>query len=250
MTILPGSFGLTGVKLSRLFPCAPNGRHVLLLHGVHSSANLSPRNKFRHLAILLAQRGMTPWLCETSRKVANHDAYIDDIPRWIEDAFRGKNFQNEFDDCAAALEHVLQARPASLWIWGFSLGGITALALACRAVAPVPDKVIVSGTGLISLPHIENTMMDLPILSTLRETINAEMLDGLKAREAVSFRGANDHVFSEAACRDLLAKLPLPNENKRFYTIEGADHSLKTRNGKHDPKIMDEMLSLLCQDEA
>ncbi|MEG1603819.1 MAG: hypothetical protein RR340_09430 [Cloacibacillus sp.] len=140
VTILPGSFGLTGVKLSRLFPCAPNGRHVLLLHGVHSSANLSPRNKFRHLAILLAQRGMTPWLCETSRKVANHDAYIDDIPRWIEDAFRGKNFQNEFDDCAAALEHVLQARPASLWIWGSPLAGSPRSRLPAALLRPCPTR--------------------------------------------------------------------------------------------------------------
>lgn len=242
---LPGSFGTSGVKLSRLLTEAEARVHVLLLHGVHSSANLNPSNKFKHLAELLAARGIAPWLCETSRKRSDIENYRDDLPSWIRDAFDGKTFQNELDDCAAALDRVQQEKPASLWIWGFSLGGITALALCCRNICPTPDKVILSGTGLVSMPHAEETMMGLPILSTLRTTITPEMLDDVKAREAISFRGSGDLIFSEEACRSLLAQLPIPADRKRFINIEGADHSLKTRNGRHDSKIMDEMLSFL-----
>lgn len=242
---LPGSFGTSDVKLSRLFPEAEARAHVLLLHGVHSSANLHKSNKFRHLAEILAGNGMMPWLCETSRKRSDVENYRDDLAGWISDAFDGKTFQNELDDCTAALVRVLEEKPENLWIWGFSLGGITALALCRRAIYPVPQKVIMSGTGLVSMPHAEATMMGLPILSTLRSTICPEMLSAVKAREAVSFRGSGDIIFSEAACRSLLSQLPLPEERKRFKTIEGADHSLKNRNGRHDSKIMDEMLSFL-----
>ena len=243
-TILPGSFGARQVKLSRLYPEAANGVHVLLLHGVHSSANLSPYTKFRHLACILAERGFTPWLCETSRRAANREDYCDDVGGWIMEAFRGKSFRNELDDCAAALRHVESQSPPELWIWGFSLGGIIALALACGEGYAV-GKVILSGTGLVSMPEAERTMMPLPILSTLRESVDTEMLNDIRAREAVAFRGSNDAIFSDAACRSLLEAINIPRENKRYYVIEGADHSMKMRNGRHDSKIMDEMLSLL-----
>ncbi|EHL69542.1 alpha/beta hydrolase [Cloacibacillus evryensis] len=244
VTILPGSFGTREVKLSRLYPETENGTHVLLLHGVHSSANLSAHNKFRHLACILAERGFTPWLCETSRRPVDREDYNDNIAGWAMDAFRGKNFKNELDDCAAALCHVESLSPAKLWIWGFSLGGIIALALACGSGAPI-EKVIVSGTGLVSMPEAERTMMSLPILSTLRETIDPDMLDDVRAKEAVAFRGTNDGIFSDAACRSLLAAINIPEENKKYLVIEGADHSMKMRNGRHDSKIMDEMLSML-----
>ena len=58
ITVLPSAFGDTGVRVSRLFPDRPDGTHALLLHGVHSSANLGHRNKFRHLAEILAARGV------------------------------------------------------------------------------------------------------------------------------------------------------------------------------------------------
>ncbi|MDO5116340.1 MAG: alpha/beta fold hydrolase [Synergistaceae bacterium] len=241
---LPGSFGSRQVKLSRLFPEREDGTHVLLLHGVHSSANLSPRNKFRHLACILAERGYVPWLCETSRRQANREDYSDDLAGWIMAAFNGKSFRNELDDCAAALRHVAAQIPGRLWLWGFSLGGIIALALACGGEYDI-EKLILSGTGLVSMPEAERTMMKLPILSTLRETIDPAMLNSIRAEEATAFRGSNDEIFSEASCRSLLAAINLPPEKKKFFAIEGADHSLKMRRGRHDSKIMDEMLSLL-----
>ena len=88
-------------------------------------------------------------------------------------------------------------------------------------------------------------MMPLPILSTLRETIDPAMLEKVRAKAAVAFRGTNDGIFSEAACRSLLEAINIPKENKKYFILEGADHSMKMRNGRHDSKIMDEMLSLL-----
>ena len=67
----------------------------------------------------------------------------------------------------------------------------------------------------------------------------------VRAGEVFAFRGTEDAVFTEEACRSLLGSIKIPDERKKFYAIEGADHSLKTRRGKHDPQIMDEMLSLM-----
>ena len=214
ITVLPSAFGDTGVRVSRLFPDRPDGTHALLLHGVHSSANLGHRNKFRHLAEILAAR------------------------------FGGKTFGEEHDDCLAALRLVLERKPAKLWIWGFSLGGIIALLLACRPEVRA-DRLVLSGTGLTATPEAESVMMPMPVLSTLRSTVAPDMVDRVRAGEAFAFRGTEDAVFTEEACRSLLGSIKIPEERKKFYAIEGADHSLKTRGGKYDPLIMDEMLSLM-----
>ena len=243
ITVLPSAFGDTGVRVSRLFPDRPDGTHALLLHGVHSSANLGHRNKFRHLAEILAARGITPWLCETSRVSVSREE-CDEPLAWIEESFGGKTFGEEHDDCLAALRLVLERKPAKLWIWGFSLGGIIALLLACRPEVRA-DRLILSGTGLTATPEAESVMMPMPVLSTLRSTVAPDMVDRVRAGEAFAFRGTEDAVFTEEACRSLLSSIKIPEERKKFYAIEGADHSLKTRGGKYDPLIMDEMLSLM-----
>ena len=115
ITTLPSAFGDTGVRVSRLFPDKPDGTHALLLHGVHSSANLGHRNKFRHLAEILAARGVTPWLCETGRVSVSREE-CDEPLAWIEESFGGKTFGEEHDDCLAALNLVLAQKPAKLWI--------------------------------------------------------------------------------------------------------------------------------------
>lgn len=244
ITTLPSAFGDTGVRVSRLFPDSPDGTHALLLHGVHSSANLGHRNKFRHLAEILAARGVTPWLCETGRVSVSREECGDQPLAWIEESFGGKTFGEEHDDCLAALNLVLAQKPAKLWIWGFSLGGIIALLLACLPDVHA-DRLILSGTGLTATPEAESLMMPMPILSTLRSTVAPDMVDRVRAGEVFAFRGTEDAVFTEEACRSLLGSIKIPDERKKFYAIEGADHSLKTRRGKHDPQIMDEMLSLM-----
>ena len=51
---LKGTFGDGEVFLCRCDPPSFNGVNVVLLHGVHSSANITHHNKFRHLADALA----------------------------------------------------------------------------------------------------------------------------------------------------------------------------------------------------
>ena len=244
ITVLPSAFGATGVRVSRLFPEEPDGTHALLLHGVHSSANLGHRNKFRHLAEILAARGVTPWLCETSRVSVSREECGDQPLAWIEESFGGKTFGEEHDDCLAALDLALAQKPAKFWVWGFSLGGIIALLLACRSDVRI-DRLVLSGTGLTATPEAENIMMPMPILSTLRSTVEPDMVSRVRAGEVFAFRGTEDAVFTEEACRSLLGSIKIPDGRKKFYAIEGADHSLKTRGGKYDPLIMDEMLSLM-----
>ncbi len=243
-TVLPSPFGDTGVRVSRLFPPAPNGTHALLLHGVHSSANLGHRNKFRHLAEILARRGVTPWLCETSRVAVSREECEVEPLAWIEESFGGKTFGEEHDDCLSALRLVMEEKPSSLWIWGFSLGGIIALLLARRSDVRV-DRLILSGTALVSMPEVEKVMMPMPVLSTLRSTVATDMVDDVRAGEMFAFRGTEDAVFSEEASRSLLGAVKIPESRKKFFVIDGADHSFKIRGGKYDPSIMDEMLFLM-----
>lgn len=246
--ILAGAYGDKEVHLCCCVPEDANGVNIVLLHGVHSSANLGQHNKFRHLAKTLAELGYTSWLVETSRRTRCRQDYGDDISAWVEAAFSGKTFQQEQADVFAAIGEVLRrAAGASLWVWGFSLGGIIALSAAANfdspygPARPAIDGVVVSGTGLVAYPEVESFMLELPILSTLRSTLSEDMLFKVKTDSLVSFRGSEDEIFSLESCRQLVSDVPLPDGKKHFFPIEGADHSLRTRFGKQDPCIMEEM---------
>lgn len=83
---MEGTYGDREVHLCRCMPKHPNGINVILLHGVHSSANLSYHNKFRYLAEILTEKGLTPWLVETSRRIRNRQELKDNITAWIKGA--------------------------------------------------------------------------------------------------------------------------------------------------------------------
>ena len=249
--ILEGTYGDREVHLCRCMPKHPNGINVILLHGVHSSANLSYHNKFRYLAEILTEKGLTPWLVETSRRIRNRQELKDNITAWIKGAFKEKTFMQEQEDVFIAVRKVLEeAKGESLWLWGFSLGGIIALSAAAggivrEGISPVFDRLILSGTGLISYPQVEENMMTLPILSTLRTAISPEILLQTAAGKVIAFRGDRDEIFSKESCLDLLKRINIPDRDKFFHVIDRADHSLRTRDGAADPSIMDEMLDFL-----
>lgn len=226
--IIPGTYGDKAVYLYHCIPEHVNGIDVVLLHGVHSSANLSVRNKFRNLAVLLMKKGFTPWLVETSRNVRlRYEG--EDVPEWVRRAFWGKTFAQEQEDVFRAIKEVLAKITAkAIWLWGFSLGGIIAASTTGQLALtdnsdPTVEKLILSGTGLHAYPEIEQHMIKMPILSTLRETLSADMLSLVRVKEAVSFRG----------------------EFKVFFAIKGADHSLRLRNGKADCSILQEMVEYI-----
>lgn len=249
---LKGTFGDGELRLCHCIPAIANGTNVILLHGVHSSANLSHQNKFRTLAGLLTARGFAPWLVETTRKVHDRNAYGTDIASWIKYAFSGKTFAQEQEDVFIAVRNIAQhAKDALLWVWGFSLGGITAASSAAGILAPrgdgtpAIDRLIVSGTGLYCRKKME-WMLNLPILSTLRETVASDMLQKIVTNKFIAFRGEHDEIFTKTACMDFLNAIKLPKNAKFFHTVKGADHSLRCRDGKPDPTIMEEMTDFLA----
>lgn len=249
--IVPGTYGDKEVYLYHCIPEQANGVDIVLLHGVHSSAGLSARNKFSNLAELLLQKGFTPWLVETSRN-ARHRCEGEEIYNWACRAFAGKTFAQEQEDVFLAIKEVLSmVASKTVWLWGFSLGGIIAASAAGlfhmqdNEESPV-EKLILSGTGLRAYPEVENQMMKMPILSTLRETLSADMLPLVRTKTVISFRGEFDEVFSEDSCRDFVNRINLPADKKTFLTIKGADHSLRMRNGKADCGILKEMVEYIA----
>lgn len=249
--IIPGTYGDKEIYLYHCIPEKANGVDIVLLHGVHSSAGLSARNKFNNLAELLLIKGFTPWLVETSRN-ARHRREGEETNEWAHRAFAGKTFAQEQKDVFLAIKEVLSRITAkAVWLWGFSLGGIIAAAAAgllpaSNREAPLVEKLILSGTGLQAYPEVENQMMKMPVLSTLRKTLSADMLSLVHTKAVISFRGEFDEVFSEESCRDFVDGIELPADKKTFLTIRGADHSLRLRNGKADCSILKEMVEYIA----
>ncbi|NLD05971.1 MAG: alpha/beta hydrolase [Synergistaceae bacterium] len=248
--VFSGAFGDREVRVASCLPKEPNGIQIVLLHGVHSSANMGEHNKFRFLSKLLSDRGYTPWLVETSRKIRNRQDFSNDVPQWIKKAFSGKTFAQEQQDVFTAISDISTATQGKpLWVWGFSLGGIIALSAAAKNIdcrkgdgSRIPERVIVSGTGLVAFKDVEERMMSLPVLSTLRREIASDMLSHVKVKGLISFRGSCDEIFSEKSCLGVLREVNLPEEDKHFFVIEGADHSFRSRYGKADPEIMKELV--------
>jgi len=251
--VLRGTYGDMEIRVVKCIPESPIGVHIVLLHGVHSSANMGFRNKFRHLAETLVLRGFTPWLVETSRKTRNRAGFADDLGAWIQGAFDGKTFAQEQEDFFIAIDEILRrALSDRVWLWGFSLGGMIALSAAARAVRPLSgspaavDRLIMSGTGLVAYSESQKRMMKMPILSTIGSSLSPDMLGHVRVKGCILFRGSEDGIFSEQSCLDLLNSIDLPPESKHFHTIEGADHSMRLRHGRNAPDIMDEMVGFIA----
>ena len=73
------------------------------------------------------------------------------------------------------------------------------------------------------------------------------MLSHVKAKGIISFRGSCDEIFPLESCLGVLREVSLPDKDKHFFIIEGADHSFRSRYGKADPEIMKEMVDLITK---
>lgn len=246
-SVFPGTFGDGKVIVRRCDPHSPNGVHVVLLHGLYSSANMAPKNKFRLAAQLLTERGFTAWQVETSRKRRSRRGLGEDPEEWVRLAFAGKTFAQERDDFFSAIDGISELTAGEpLWLWGFSLGGIIALLAAAR-----PDKgadaVILSGTGFADLEESRAEFAERPILSTVEAEISPELSASVRAGFVISFRGSNDDIFSTKSCNDLLNSLSgVPAKRRIFRDIAGAGHSFRERDGVNDPTVMAEMADFLA----
>jgi len=240
---LKGNFGDGEVRVEHTEPFKPNGIQLVLLHGVYSSANLLPTNKYRGLAEEMSKRGFACWLIETSRKIHNRDDF-DDEKEWVKLAFAGKTYKQELDDVKVAVREVVRrTKAAPLWLWGFSLGGISAAACAADRDFNV-DRLIVAGSGLYAKKKMEY-MLTLPIMSTLREVIDDKMLADVKTKCFIAFRGSLDEIFPRSACEKFYNAVKVGRGKKMYRQFEGGDHSLRTTSGVLDRGLMGKMAEIV-----
>ena len=67
-------------------------------------------------------------IIETSRKTRDRERYGEDRSSWVKEAFEGKTYAMDLFDVASALSFLNRnVRCTSLWLWGFSLGGLHSL---------------------------------------------------------------------------------------------------------------------------
>jgi dienelactone hydrolase len=242
--IIDGTFGDKTVILTTGVIDRPRGV-VLLFHGVHSSASSEPGNKYARIGTALAENGFMPVLTETSRIVRNRQDYADHPMRWIADAFQGKTYAQELQDFYSAYTAVRSLYSwLPLTLWGFSLGGLSALLIAGGAMnngtAPQDiDGLIICGSGDSTYPG-NTEIFKLPILDSL-----CDLAKLTKAAHAVSvkwahvFRGTEDATFPSEACRRLYDALPCPK--KDYFEVEGSDHSFRLFHGSPSNKPLEEV---------
>jgi len=246
-----GSYGDETVPVS--FIEKPGSREaeplLVLLHGVHGCASADHGNKYGDLAHMIVTAGARAAIIETSRSRRDRETFGDDREAWAWAAFDGKTFDMDHSDVLSGLKMVrAHAKGSPLWLWGFSLGGLHAVMAggADTPVIPELEGLVLSGSGVRIRPE-EEKALTLPILSTCRSQEELEAAArSMRTRRLVAFRGDMDETFSQASCRRFVDLAPLDPEAKHFYTIQGADHSFRHRNGQPSRKPLEEMMEILA----
>ncbi len=256
---LEGTFGDKKVLLYTALPPSASSL-VMFLHGVHGCADMEEGNKYRALAELLYQRGVGSCLVESSRQRRDRNTFGEDYPAWALGAFQGKSYAQDLGDFARALEHLQKTHPElSLWLWGFSLGGIHAVLLGSpkyREVMgeenlPIPEisgktleGIILAGSGHYVRPE-QSLLLRAPILDTLPpNTVLLEAAASLECGELYSFYGSLDDTFNEESCRELFQRAP--EEIRRdFRVLPGADHSFRNLEGQPSLEPLREMTKIM-----
>ncbi|MDY3868539.1 MAG: alpha/beta hydrolase [Pyramidobacter sp.] len=248
-TFIDGTYGDKTVILTAGIVDTPQ-KAVLLFHGVHSNACSDPGNKYARIGRALAECGVLPVMAETSRRVRNRHDYANDPMGWIYDAFDGKTYMQELEDTYAAYKAVRQLYPAlSLTLWGFSLGGLSALLIAggfMTGDAPQDiEGLIMCGSGDETYPENAD-VLKLPILNTVREPFELyRAAEKVRAPWVRSFRGSEDATFSEAACRRIFDKIAA--SDKAYCEIDGSDHSFRLVHGAPSRRPLKELYARLPQ---
>jgi len=233
--IIDGTFGDKSVILTTGVIDRPR-KAALLFHGVHSSSGSDPGNKYAYIGTTLAENGVMPILTETSRKVRNRHDYADRPMHWIFDAFGGKSYMDELTDCCNAYKAVRAMYPLlPLTLWGFSLGGLSALLIAGGVAtgtgnAEKLDGLILCGSGDSVFPQNKD-IFKLPILSTVQDE-NDQLFAAarnLNLNWARVFRGSEDTTFPHDACVRIYEAMNA--RDKSFYEVPGSDHSFRLLHG-------------------
>lgn len=241
---IDGTFGDKTVILTTGVIDRPR-KAALLFHGVHSNASSEPGNKYARIGAALAENRIMPILAESSRKVRNRHDYANVPLRWIYDAFDGKTYAEELEDFHNAYEAARALYPRlPLTLWGFSLGGLSALLIAggtmTGGTAPQGiEGLILCGSG--DTVFSENKeIFKLPILSSLER--NGRLLQAARnvdVRWARVFRGSEDATFPADACRRIFDALAVTD--KKYYEIDGSDHSFRFLRGMPSRRPLEEI---------
>ncbi len=242
---IDGTFGDKSVVLTTGVIDRPR-KAALLFHGVHSSSSSDPGNKYARIGAALAENGVMPILCETSRKVRNRHDYADKPLEWIFDAFRGKTYLHELGDCFNAYRATRSLSPLlPLTLWGFSLGGLSALLIAGgiasgTGTAEQLDGLILCGSGDSVYPENKD-IFKLPILSTAQNGSEelAAAAKNLRVNWARVFRGGEDSTFPHDACMRVYDALNV--KDKAFYEVPGSDHSFRLFHGSPSKVPLEEV---------
>lgn len=241
---IDGTFGDKTVILTTGVIESPR-RVVLLFHGVHSNASSEWGNKYARVGAALAENRIIPVLAESSRKVRNRHDYANMPLQWISDAFDGKTYADELTDFYNAYKATRALYPLlPLTLWGFSLGGLSALLIAGGAMTggTVPDSIeslILCGSGDTVFPRNKD-IFKLPILNNLGQ--NERLLQAARnvhVRWARVFRGSEDATFPNDACRRIFDALAVAD--KKYYEIEGSDHSFRFLHGMPSLQPLEDM---------
>jgi len=247
---VPGTFGdgLVPVHIMRRAHASGHSPLVILLHGVHGSANPLPGNKYGELARMLIDQGASCALVETSRVRRDRETFGEDREAWARAAFKGKTFFQDHADAVAGVEAAaMEVGMGPIWIFGFSLGGIHAvLAAGSDGLSFTPAGIALGGSGYRIRSGAENDLT-LPILDSMpgSDTL-IEAAGRLRAERLVSFYGSLDSTFPEDTCRRLVELAPLPQEKKNFIVIEGADHAFRSLKGNPSLKPLEMISSRLA----
>ncbi len=255
--VAPGSFGdrkvlIQGYMISNTKPL------MVLLHGVHGCANLKEGNKYAALAQMLVQNSINVMIIETSRKTRNRERYGEDRSSWVKEAFEGKTYAMDLFDVASALSFINRnVRCASLWLWGFSLGGLHSLMITgsmhdkilkeANLENPLPidlnvHGLILSGSGDEARPENKLNVNE-PILDSLPEKrLLLHAAKNTKAGNVFAFYGSMDETFSKEACRRLFDLTPT---KRSFVILSGVDHSFRTVKGTPSIAPLADMINYL-----
>ncbi|KUK62021.1 MAG: hypothetical protein XD83_0754 [Synergistales bacterium 57_84] len=205
---VPGTFGdgLVPVHIMRRAHASGHSPLVILLHGVHGSANPLPGNKYGELARMLIDQGASCALVETSRVRRDRETFGEDREAWARAAFKSKTFFQDHADAVAGVEAAaMEVGMGPIWIFGFSLGGIHAvLAAGSDGLSFTPAGIALGGSGYRIRSGAENDL-----------TLPMELA-------------------------------PLPQEKKNFIVIEGADHAFRSLKGNPSLKPLEMISSRLA----
>ena len=154
----------------------------------------------------------------------------EDQGEWVRLAFAGKTYAQELSDAMKMVREVFsRTKGQPLWLWGFSLGGISACCCAAESDIDV-RRLIVAGAGMYPKKRAEY-MFGLPIMNTLKQDISFDVVKKVKADSFIAFRGQKDEIFPKKACEKLYNSVKTERGRKIFYQLPGADHSIQIKRG-------------------